>query len=51
MYFLELFLEILDQDIEEVKSLHSEANEIVSIVVTSINTAKRNQKEKSTSNF
>lgn len=46
MFFLELFLEILDKDIEEVKNLHSEANEIVSIVVASINTAKRKQNEK-----
>ncbi|UZH55028.1 four helix bundle protein [Salinimicrobium tongyeongense] len=46
MYFLELFLEILDHDLEEVKALHSEANEIISIVVASINTAKRNQKER-----
>ncbi|MGI0107250.1 four helix bundle protein [Salinimicrobium sp. WS361] len=44
MYFLELFLEILDHDLEEVKTLHSEANEILSIVVASINTARRNQK-------
>lgn len=44
MYFLELFLEILVEDIEQVKALHGEANEIVSIVVASINTAKRNQK-------
>ncbi|WP_029034885.1 four helix bundle protein [Salinimicrobium terrae] len=43
MYFLELFLEILNNDLEEVKNLHSEANEIISIVVTSINTARRNQ--------
>lgn len=47
MYFLELFIEILDQNIEEVKTLHAEANEIVSIVVASINTAKRNQKQSS----
>ncbi|MCY2687229.1 four helix bundle protein [Salinimicrobium sp. TH3] len=46
MYFLELFIEILDKDIQEVKLLHSEANEIVSIVVASINTAKRNQQER-----
>lgn len=46
MYFLELFIEILDKDIQEVKGLYSEANEIVSIVVASINTAKRNQKGK-----
>ncbi len=44
MYFLELFMEILDKEIAEVKLLHSEANEIISIVVASINTARRNQK-------
>lgn len=44
MYFLELFLEILNDDIDDVAHLHSEANEIVSIVVASINTARRNQK-------
>lgn len=44
MYFLELFLEILDHDLEAVKALHSEANEILSIVVASINTTRRNQK-------
>ena len=44
MYFLELFLEILTNDIEDVKTLHSEANEILSIIVASINTARRNQK-------
>lgn len=44
MYFLELFLEILTNEIEEAKVLHTEANEIWSIVVASINTARRNQK-------
>ncbi|MHA6280643.1 four helix bundle protein [Salinimicrobium sp. CAU 1759] len=44
MYFLELFIEILGQDIQEVKVLHSEANEIISIVVASINTAKKKSK-------
>ena len=44
MYFLELFTQILNENLEEVKSLHSEANEILSIIVASINTARRNQK-------
>lgn len=43
MYFLELLMEILDKDIDTIKALHSEANEILSIIVASINTAKRNQ--------
>lgn len=46
MYFLELFMEILDKNTEEVKTLHVEANEIVSIVVASINTTRKNQQEK-----
>ena len=44
MYFLELFLEIMENDIDEVKALHAEANEILSIIVASINTARRNHK-------
>lgn len=44
MYFLELFLEILDKENEETKKLHAEGNEILSIIVASINTARRNQK-------
>jgi four helix bundle protein len=43
LYFLELLLEILSNDLEEAKALHAEANEILSIVVASINTARRNQ--------
>lgn len=43
MYFLELLLEILETNSEKVKVLHAEANEILSIVVASINTARRNQ--------
>lgn len=44
MYFLELLLEILSNDLEEAKALHAEANELLSIVVASINTARPNQK-------
>lgn len=43
MYFLELFSEIMDKEVAAIKALHSEANEILAIVVASINTAKRNQ--------
>ena len=44
MYFIELFLEILNENLEEAKTLQIEAHEILSIVVASINTARRNQK-------
>ncbi|WP_029036836.1 four helix bundle protein [Salinimicrobium xinjiangense] len=44
LYFLELFLENLGNDWKEANALHAEANEILSIVVASINTARRNQK-------
>ncbi len=46
MYFLELLMEIYknENDIEKIKSLHSEANEILSIIVASIKTARKNQK-------
>ncbi len=44
MYFLELFIEILDQNIDEAKKLHTEANELLSIIVASINTARKNSK-------
>ena len=43
MYFLELLIEVMDSNQEELKILHKEANEIVSIVVASINTARKNQ--------
>lgn len=42
MYFLELFIEILENKADQAKKLHSECNEIISIVVASINTTKRN---------
>lgn len=47
MYFLEIFMEINNQNKEELKRLHKEANEIVSIVVASIKTAKNHQSNKS----
>ncbi|WP_414707142.1 four helix bundle protein [Salegentibacter sp.] len=58
MYFLELFLEIMkDKNIDTIKNLHTEANELLAITVSSINTARRNQNQKNklikeyTSNF
>jgi len=43
MYFLELFLEINDKEHAEIKRLHAECNELLSIVVSSIKTM-RNRK-------
>ncbi len=43
MYFLELFLEIADKEHLEIKRLHAEGNELLSIVVASIKTM-RNRK-------
>jgi len=43
MYFLEIFLEISDKEHTEIKRLHQEANELLSIVVASIKTM-RNRK-------
>lgn len=43
MYWLEIFLEILPDQKAEINKLHKEANEIVSIVVASINKT-RNKK-------
>ncbi len=43
MYFLELLLEIGGKEKEEIERLHSEANELLSIVVASIKTM-RNRK-------
>lgn len=46
MFFLELFLEIMkDKDVDTIDKLHKEANELLAITVSSINTAKRNQKK------
>ena len=45
MYFLELLLEVADKETTELKQLHAEANEILSIVVASIKTIRnRNRK-------
>ncbi|MEM6515272.1 MAG: four helix bundle protein [Bacteroidota bacterium] len=43
MYFLELLLEVGNREHQEIKRLHSEANELLSIVVASIKTM-RNRK-------
>ena len=45
MYFLELLLEISDKEHAEIKRLHKEGNELLSIVVASIKTM-RNRKSK-----
>ncbi|MGW9686210.1 four helix bundle protein [Flagellimonas sp. 2504JD1-5] len=49
-YWLEIFLEISDMNHTQIKELHKEANEILAIIVASINTARKNQKSK-TSNL
>lgn len=41
MYFLELLIEVLEENKEKAKILHAECNEIISIVVASINTTRR----------
>jgi four helix bundle protein len=43
MYFLELLMEVLNDNKEELKTLHKEANDIVSIVVASINKARQHK--------
>lgn len=48
MYFLELFLEVSDKEHIEIKRLHNEGNELLSIVVASIKTMRnRNHKSES----
>ena len=44
MYFLELLMETCKENISEIKLLHTEANEILAIVVSSIKTARANGK-------
>lgn len=41
MYFLELLIAVLESNKERAQELHSECNEIISIVVASINTARK----------
>ncbi|MDO5979829.1 four helix bundle protein [Flavivirga spongiicola] len=43
MYFLELLLEVADKEHSEIKRLHAEGNELLSIIVASIKTM-RNRK-------
>lgn len=43
MYFLELFIEISDKYKKEAQVLHTEANEIIRMIVSSINTARKNR--------
>ena len=45
VYWLEIFDEILNENNEEIKILKAEGKELLAIIVTSINTAKRNQKK------
>jgi len=42
MYFLELLMELNPKDKTELTNIHSEANEIISIIVASIKTARKN---------
>lgn len=44
MYWLEIFMEISELNKEKIEILHTEANEILSIIVASIRTARKNQK-------
>ena len=41
MYFLELLMETMPEGSTEAKKLHAECNEIISIVVASINTSRK----------
>ena len=44
IYWLELFLEVLDSNHEQIKVLIQEGNELLAITVSSIKTARKNQK-------
>ncbi|RKN81006.1 four helix bundle protein [Ulvibacterium marinum] len=44
MYWLELFLEISDNHHEEIERLRKEGGELLAITVSSIKTARKNQK-------
>lgn len=46
MFFLEIIMELDSHQIEKIKPLLSEANEILSIIVASIGTARKKQKSK-----
>lgn len=47
MYFIELLLEVADKEHTEMKRLHKEANELLSITVASINTVRKRINQKS----
>jgi len=47
VYWLELFLEIAPEHTIEIEQLVKEGKELLAIMVSSINTAKRNQSKKS----
>lgn len=46
LYFLELLSEFNPSFLTEIQSLHKEGNEILSIIVASIKTARKNQRKK-----
>lgn len=46
VYWLEVFEEILPENIDEIRKLKKEGSELLAITVASINTAKKNQKNK-----
>lgn len=43
MYFLELLIEVCDKEHSEMKRLHKEGNELLSIVVASIKTMRNHK--------
>ena len=47
MYFLEIFMELLPEHKIELEVIHKEANEILSIIVASLKTARNNANQKS----
>lgn len=50
MLFLELMLELQNENSEEIKDLHKEANELLSMTVGSINTAIKNSQKSAIGN-
>jgi four helix bundle protein len=44
MFWLEMFIEVSQDNQTEIKKLHQEVNELLAITVASINTARRNVK-------
>lgn len=46
MYWLEIFEEVLPEYKDEILKLKKEGSELLAIIVSSINTAKRNQNNK-----